>query len=424
MIKLKDYEKRMLRGEFGEFKQKALEFIVNYAKILGAKELIKVDRATLFIGAQHYLDCLEGDDYEEIVSKFFLNSEKKILFDNFEVDICQTCSSQTNTSDYKSINQSKELFDKDKKFVGLAKDAGVSIVNSCTPYYTGWVPVKGEVFVTTESSNVVMSNSLFGAYGNAGGIESSFCAAVCGRTPLWGNLIKENRNANVIFNIHCPSETLYDWDIIGYTMGRLIPPNTIPVINEGFKKPNVHKLRQLFASIATTSATELCHIVGITPEARTLEDALGENRPIDTINVTIDDYNESIKLLCNDSTGEVDLIIVGCPHIALEEIKELVDLMDEKKVKKGVEFWVFTDYSTKSMSDFNGYTRKLENTGIKLLDGACPVVFGKYSHACFNGILSNSAKQAHAISSQTDSNVYFGDIYKCIEVAMSGKWGE
>lgn len=54
----------------------------------------------------------------------------------------------------------------------ITKNAGVSIVNSCTPYYVGWIPLKDEHFVTTESSNVVISNSKFSTCGNADGIEA------------------------------------------------------------------------------------------------------------------------------------------------------------------------------------------------------------------------------------------------------------
>jgi len=40
MVQLTRYEEKMLKGEFGEFKQKALEFIVRYAEVLGANELM------------------------------------------------------------------------------------------------------------------------------------------------------------------------------------------------------------------------------------------------------------------------------------------------------------------------------------------------------------------------------------------------
>ncbi|NLW61073.1 MAG: DUF521 domain-containing protein, partial [Synergistaceae bacterium] len=37
MLKLTDHEKAMLDGKMGKFKQKAMEFNVRYAKVLGAE---------------------------------------------------------------------------------------------------------------------------------------------------------------------------------------------------------------------------------------------------------------------------------------------------------------------------------------------------------------------------------------------------
>jgi len=51
-----------------------------------------------------------------------------------------------------------------------------------------------EHFVSCESSAVLFMNSVWGACGNGDGIEASFCAAVCGRTPLAGNHLPENRS--------------------------------------------------------------------------------------------------------------------------------------------------------------------------------------------------------------------------------------
>ena len=53
MLHLTDYEEKMLRGEFGPFRQAAMELICDYARVLGASELVPVRRATLFIGAHH-----------------------------------------------------------------------------------------------------------------------------------------------------------------------------------------------------------------------------------------------------------------------------------------------------------------------------------------------------------------------------------
>lgn len=423
MIKLTEYEQRMLNGEMGEFKQKALEFIVKYARVLGAEELCKISRATLFIGAQHYLDSFKTDNYDEIFSKFYLSSDKKIKIGEFDKDcICQTCAAPCDNKDYETVHLSKEFFEKNKHFMEITKDAGVSIVSSCTPYYEGWLPLKGEHFVTTESSNVVLSNSVFAACGNADGIEAAVCSAICGRTPSWGLHVIENRYGTVVYNIKCPSKTTYDWDIIGYTMGRLLPPHGKPIINSGFETPDINKLRQCFSSLSTTSGAEICHVVGITPEARTLEDALGGKQPAAVIDITNEDYEESVKMICDEGSGDVDLVSIGCPHLALDEIREIAMYLKNKKIKENVELWIWTDYAIQAMADFNGYTDIIEKSGGKLLNSTCPLVMREESHKHSKAMVMNGAKQAHCIKSQTNVPVYFGNIFECIDAAIKGRW--
>lgn len=151
MIKLTDYEKSMLNGEMGEFKKVALEKVIQYAQALGAQELCEVTKATVFLGAHNYLEVVDSEDYDEIFSTLLLSSDKKVPIDKFSDEcFCQTCVTVCDQYDYDVLGLSKELFDKNNEFLEITKEAGVSIVNSCTPYLTGWLPLRGEHFVTTE----------------------------------------------------------------------------------------------------------------------------------------------------------------------------------------------------------------------------------------------------------------------------------
>ena len=61
---------------------------------------------------------------------------------------------------------SEELFKLNHERELRFAEGGASIVGSCTPYLNGWILTRGETFMTTESSNVLFSNSVFGAAGN------------------------------------------------------------------------------------------------------------------------------------------------------------------------------------------------------------------------------------------------------------------
>ena len=415
----------MLKGEFGAFKQAALKFIVRYAEVLGAQELCEVSRATMFIGAQRYLDCyFENEDYEKIFSEFYLCADEPLTLGQ-TADHCkaQTCAAACDYFDYKKSHLSAEFHAKNKRFLHATRDMGVSIVDSCTPYYLGWVPLMGEHFVSTESSNVVLSNSIFGARGNADGVEAAVCAAISGRIPKWGMHIQENRYGTAVFRLEKNPITMEDWDILGYTVGRHLPPSEVPVLVGDFERPDINKLRQFFSSISVTSAAEICHIVGLTPEAHSLEMALGGKSPKHEIVITTQDCAISRSMVCDKGSAAVNYISVGCPHLSLDELKQIAQYVKGKKIASGVELLIWTGYAIKEMANVNGYTEIIEQSGAYVLCGSCPVLMREESFKHATAMLFNSVKQAHSIRHQTKVPVFMGSIKQCLDSALIGRWG-
>ena len=425
MVHLTEYEKKMLQGEFGPFRQAAMKVIYDYAAVLGAEELCVVRRATLFIGAHHYLDSFAAEEnYETMFSRFCLNQNTPIPFTRMAPECAvQTCAAACDLFDYEATHLGKEFVERNNHYLDATSEIGVSIVNACTPYYVGWVPLAGEHFVTNESSNTLMSNSMFGAYGNADGVETAVCAAITGRTPQWGMHIKENRYGDVLIQVETQPDDAFDWDLLGYTIGRYLPPHGKPVLQGNFIRPDVNMLRQCFSALASTSAAEICHIVGVTPEARSIADALGGKEPRCTITITKNEIEASLAMLCDDGHGPVDLVSIGCPHLSLEELRDLAWALEDQKVADGTDFWIWTDYATQHMAQRSGYIKKIEKSGAKVLNSSCPLVMRERSHRRYHAMVMSGAKQAHNIRSQTDTPVYFGNTKACIQAAIRGYWG-
>lgn len=427
MLRLTDDERAMLNGEMGKFKQKAMAFNVRYANVLGADEMCEVSRATLFIGAQHYLDCYGEEEveasYDEIFSEFYLCSDEVVPLDHFAHSCkTQTCAAACDFQECEKTRVSKARHERNWTYLNATREVGVKIVDSCTPYYVGWVPLMGEHFVSTESSNVVISNSVFGARGNSDGVEAAVCAAITGKTPKWGMHVKENRRADCLVRLHSRPKSVFDWDLVGFTIGRMLPKHVVPVVVGDFPRPEIDRMRQFCSSISVPSATELCHIVGITPEAPTLEAAVGSGKILHEIDVTDADCEESLRRISSPGGGPVDYVSIGCPHLSLDELREIAEYLSGKRIAGGVELLVWTDYAIKAMADINGYTRTIEESGAYLLTGSCPVVMREESHRHATGMVMNGAKQAFSIRNQTDAPVYYGDIRRCIDAAVLGKW--
>lgn len=425
MIKLTEEEKSVLNGDKGRLQQKALENIVMYAEALGAEELCKVTKATLGLGAQPYINTIQSDDYNEIFSRVYMCTDEVLDMNNNKFSdncFCMTCTENCDTDDYEEVGLTKDFFEKNKRFLEVARKAGVSMGSTCVPYLVGWLPLKGEHFVTTESSNAMFCNSLLGACGNPDGVEAAAWSAICGRTPKWGLHCEENRYATHEFTIECPAESATDWDIIGYTIGRLLPSGGLPIITGEFDYPSTVEVKQLFATIATTSGAVMCHILGMTPEAPTMEIATGGKGVVNSIAITEKDYQESLAMLCDGGEGTVAMVSLGCPHYSLEEIQDVANYLRGKKIKNGVKFHIWTAYPIKEMAKSSGFLSVIEDAGGRLLTSSCPIMVGDSIIKGIEGIALDGAKQAHYIRSMTDARVYYADKYKCIDAAITGKW--
>lgn len=64
------------------------------------------------------------------------------------------------------------------------------------------------------------------------------------------------------------------WDLLGKAIGGKLPTGAIPVVSGKFSEVTFNKLRQMLTALAISSNCEMCHIVGYTPEARSIDDAL------------------------------------------------------------------------------------------------------------------------------------------------------
>lgn len=431
-MKLTPYEQKMLDGEMGPFKQRAIQKIVEYAKALGAEELCVVTKATVYMGYHPYLDAVQSEDYDEIFSKMVLceHDGKKYKLDQFS-DECftQTCVGPCDHFCYEPVHISKEVFDKNRRFLDLTRDAGVSIVGSCTPYFSGWIPLRGEHFVSTESSNILFCNSVYGACANADGLEASAWAAICGRTPLWGNHIQENRYATHVVEIQCRSETPQDWDVIGHALGRLLTDgNARPVVTGNFTRPDINGIKKFFSSLATTSGCEICHVVGCTAEAPTLKAALAGHEPKKSIVINQEEYDKSLASLCDSGSADIQMVVLGCPHYTLEEIRDVAQILKGKKVADGVSLQIWTDMTMQHLAEVNGYAQIIREAGAYLLNSSCPLVAARTAYDIVKtGFVTDGAKQAHYVHTdlnKKNSKVFYGDMKRCVAAAIKGKWEE
>jgi len=234
-------------------------------------------------------------------------------------------------------------------------DAGVVLSGNCIPYLTGFIPLMGEHFVSCESSATLFMNSVWGTRGNGDGIEASFCAAVCGRIPRAGKHLSVNRIGTDIVNIKIKPSSIHDWGLLGYAIGRKLPAYSVPVLMGDFLRPNSIHFKSFAASLATSAGTEMCHIVGVTPEAMTLEQSLNNRKPDNEFEISTYDMTTAIEVLNGHGRQKIDYISLGCPHYHIEEIRHIAAFLEGKKIHPDTVVHIWTAGSIKYMADRSGY---------------------------------------------------------------------
>lgn len=431
-VKLTRVEQEMLNGKYGKSKQLALQGIVKYAQILGAEELVEVTKTHMCCGSEAVpadfpdgdLDCpgyLQEDFYDQHI-RDFIPGLKRGEFDGFYEGALLVDDVHTSDSyQWEYTQQTKAFWEMNRDILDESIRHGCVAGSTCAPYLAGWLPVMGEYFVTTESSNVLYCNSILGARGNGGGGATTLLTAICGRAPKWGLHLRENRHGTHIFHIESRLESKLQWDMLGIAVGRRLAPNAIPVLTGDFQRPDLIKLKTMFTSLATASGCEMCLIVGVSPEAPTLEAAMAGHIPAEEY--TIDDgmLEGYRRELCHPVSGPVDFLQIGCPNASVEEIQQVERYMRGRHVKQGVRFCIFTNVAQYELARLSHLIESLHSSGVEVLTSGCIL-------RCINvalgakGIGLSAAKLAHYSKTERDVPVYFGTEREVMDAAISGYW--
>ena len=103
-----------------------------------------------------------------------------------------------------------------------------------------------------------------------------------GKIPDWGFHRDEFRYGSHLIDVEIPVESVMDWGMLGYFVGDVVQEH-IPVLVGKYGRPDLVRHKHFGAAAASSGGVELYHIVGVTPEAPSLEKAFGTNRAVATL---------------------------------------------------------------------------------------------------------------------------------------------
>jgi len=240
---------------------------------------------------------------------------------------------------------------------------------SCVPYLSENIPLYGEHVAFSESSATPYVNSVIGAYTNREAAQSALAAGIIGKTPKYGLHIKENRKGTTLIDVKASLTDEFDYTLLGYYVGKAIGYG-IPVLTGIPRPPSTEELINFCAMSNTSGAISMFYMPGHTVEASTVKEAFQGDTPKEKITVTDTELTEVCEEL--QTTGEkADFVQLGCPHYTLKQIAKVAELLEGKKVRRDMSFWVCTSATTKVLADKSGYTGTIEKAGGHVVVDTC-----------------------------------------------------
>jgi len=426
-MKLAPDEQAMLDGKEGLATQKAMELLVHYGDALGAEQFVDTNNCHLLTAFHFYPEILNTRldiyDMDDFISKSVLLSEKKVVVDR--VKAFTTIHNITLDLEHWDLQEATTGHDPDNfrdLVIGVekyCKRIGAAITSTCCPYEVGNVPVLGEHCAWTESSAIAYANSVLGARTNIEGDHSAFASALTGKTLNWGYHLDENRVGTFLIDVEAQPTTVMDWDLLGYYSG-FAAGNRLPVFN-GVRTPaNMYKLMALASSIAVTGAVNMFHVVGITPEAHTVERALGHRKPQATMKYSEVERREAYQRANTAQSDNVEYVAIGCPHYNLERLGFVARLLEGKKVSSNVKLLIYTATQQKTAAARSGWLDIIERAGAHLITDSCPMHTKMPSTSI---VAMDSAKIVNQCAGQKGwDSIWYGSTEDCIQAAITGKW--
>ena len=415
----------MLDGAHGKARQKAMELLVRYAEALGAERFVDTRNVAGVPGSanpflQNYYQDKSADGRDAIFSFFDLDADELIDVPDAVVPTYHLQGGADPTA-WQTLGVKMEVFRNYEEREKFAAQHDVGILKTCTPYLAGNVPTKGEHLAWMESSAVIYANSVLGARTNTEGRESTSAAMLTGKIPDWGLHRTEHRYGTHRIDVEIPIASVMDWGMLGYFVGDVVQER-IPVLRGDFQRPDIVRLKHFGAAASSSGGVEMYHIVGVTPEAETLEMAFGPRQPVETFAYSTAERRRIYdQLNANASDPNVDYVMLGCPHAALEQLQEAARLLDGKKVSANCQLWIFTSRAVKSQASETGIIRTLSDAGAVLLTDTCSA-FAQALPPGTKVAALDSAKQAHYLPAILGVQAWFGSTADCINAALTGRW--
>ncbi len=413
-MRLSEEERAMLAGEHGRARQWALRHQIEVGEFFDAADFVPVGQAHVMADTESLGE--EGVRWLEQMAALPADERRvrvPTITDPRGVDF----------DTYRRLGQTDAMAAIEARAIAAFEALGVLMTNTCINYQTILPPVRGEHLAMGDTGVVIYSNSVMGARSNFEGGPSALAAGLTGRTPRYGYHLDAHRAGTRHFHVTCELRDAADWGALGGIVGRATNSYwEVPVIAGIDRAPNSDALKHFGAALASFGSVALFHMVGVTPEAPTLEAAFqGRATPLPA---TVDAAELRSFYASYAAPGDkVDVVVFGAPQLSLIEIDRLARLLDGRRVHADTTLIVTTSPEIKFAADRMGLTQRIEQAGGIVAAGICFYQSYAREMAEANGwqrLLTNSAKLVNIIAGYGYKPT-LADTQQCVDCAVTGR---
>ena len=411
-MRLNAEEQAMLDGEFGEPRRWAMEHMIQVGNFFDAPDFVEVTQAHIMADTESLGEA--GVAFLEKLMNYPVGERQvriPMITDPRGIDFCH----------YRRLRQTDEMAVLEQRAIEAFESLGILMTNTCINYQTIMPPVRGEHLAFGDTGVVIYCNSVLGAYSNFEGGPSALAAGLTGRTPRYGLHLDQNRSATRRFRVEHQPEHLSDWGALGGIIGaRTGSYWEVPVIEGIASNPDSDELKHFGAAMASFGSVALFHLVGVTPEAPTLDAVCDPDTPAEVIGAA--DF-EGFFARYGGKGEKVDVVVFSAPQLSLMEMQSLAELLDGQKLHRDTDLLAVTSPVVAADARRMGLVERIESSGALVLEGMCFYQSYAREMAEANGwkrLMTNSVKLTNIIGGYGYQPT-LSSMENCVASAIAGE---
>ena len=412
-MKLTEYEESLLAGEQGEPRKLALEHQIKVGRFFDAPDMVEISQVHIMADTEALGEA--GVEFLEAIGKY-PEAERRTVVPTV------TDPRGADFNAYKRLKQEQDWIDLERRAIDAFEALDVLMTDTCINYQVIIPPVQGEHVAFGDTGSSIYTNSVLGARTNFEGGPSALAAALTGRTPRYGFHLDQHRRGTAHFVLETRPKDWADWGAAGGIVGREMGSYwAVPVIDGVDGAPTSDEMKHFGAALASFGSTPLFHMVGVTPEAPSLE-AVFDATPPEPIRITqadIDAFYDSYGV----EDDRLDVVVFAAPQLSLFELQRLGHLLDGRKVHADTTLIAATAPEIKKAADRMGVTARIEGSGALLLEGVCFYQMHAREIGEANGwkrLMSNSAKIVNILGGYGYEPM-LAPMERCVDCAVAGR---